>query len=127
MAESVTIRVQGLTQMRKALDRAGAGATDMRDALGRIATAVEPDYKRRTPAKSGRLRGSYRVGKSKAKAVIYVGSRAAPHAGPINYGWRKRNISPAHFVAQGDATAGPKAATQLEHELSQLFDQLGLT
>ena len=129
MAASVTVRVQGLTQLRRALDRAGAGVDDMRDALERIATEVEPDYKRFTPARpgSGRLRGTYRIGKSKARAAIYVGTRTVPYAGVINYGWAGHNIEAQNFVQKGDAVATPKALTALDHELTQLFTQLGLT
>lgn len=124
---SVTVRVEGLRRTVRALDRAGAGVDDVRDALGRIAANVEPDYKRYTPRARGRLQGTYRIGKAKSRAVIYVGTRAVPYAGPINYGWRGRNIKPAHFIAKGDVIAAPKASTQLEQELGQLFAQLGLT
>lgn len=127
MTRSVTVRVEGLNRTRVALDRAGAGTNDLRDALGRIATRAQPAYERATPVKSGTLQGTYRIGKAKASAVIYVGSRAVPYAGPRNYGWPARNIRPANFVAKGDLVAGPMATSALEVELSQLYTQLGLT
>ncbi len=122
---TVTVRVEGLTRTVRALNRAGAGPEDMRDAYARIATAVEPDYARHTPVKTGKLKGNYRIGRPKGRSVLYVGSAAVPYAGPVNYG--RDGKTGAQYVAKGDVTAGPKATGLLDDELSRIYTQLGLT
>lgn len=124
---STTVRVQGLTRTVRALERAGVEVTDLKAAMGRIAAAVVPDYRRYTPVASGRLAADYRTGNTKGRAVLYVGSAAVPYAGPINYGWPARNIAPRNYVSSGDQVAAPKAVTLLATELDHIHRKLDLT
>lgn len=104
----------------------GVAVDDLKDELALIAAEVQPDYERATPRLSGDLVGSYRIGKAKSKAVIYVGRTSVPYAGVINYGSTKRGIEPADFIATGDETAAPKAAESLEQAISRLIANLNL-
>lgn len=123
---AVGVRVEGLTSLVRSLQKMGVEAEDLKDAMGRIAEEIKPDYQAATPALTGRLRGDYRASKSKGKANLYVGRASVPYAAPINYGWPARNIAAANFVAKGDETAAPKASRSLEEEISRLITELRL-
>lgn len=125
-APAIGVRVEGLTKVVRGLQQMGVEVEDLKDAWGRIAEEVKPDYQRVTPYRTGRLRGDYRTSKAKGKANLYVGRASVPYAGPINYGWAKRNIAPANFVQRGDVTAAPKASRSLEEEISRLVARLNL-
>lgn len=126
MAQLIGVRVEGLSSLVRNLQRLGVEVGDLREAFGRIAEEVKPDYQAVTPVRSGRLRGDYRASKAKGKANLYVGRASIPYAGAINYGWPARNIAPANFIAKGDETAAPKASVSLEEEISRLIQELHL-
>lgn len=127
MASSdIGVQIEGLSRVVRNLERMGVEVADLRDAFGRIAEQVKPDYQAATPVRTGRLRGDYRASKAKGKANLYVGRASIPYAGPINYGWPARNIAPRNFIERGDATAAPKASRSLEEEISRLVSELNL-
>lgn len=126
MSTTVTISVEGLSRKVRALEQMGTEVTDLKDSMGRIATAVQPDYERFTPRRTGKLIANYRTGRAKGKAILYVGSARVPYAGPINFGWPARNIQPTNYVSRGDTVAAPKAIRLLEQELAHLQTKLDL-
>lgn len=133
MASATGIRVEGLSRVVRDLQKFGVEVEDLKDAMARLAEQVKPDYQRFTPVGTapsskapGRLRGDFRTGKAKGKAVLYVGRASIPYAGPINYGWPARNIRPANFIAKGDQIAAPKAHASLEDAISDLITNLNL-
>lgn len=124
---AIGVKVEGLSRVVRDLQKLGVEVDDLKDAMARIAEEVKPDYQRVTPrGETGRLRGDFRTGKAKGKAVLYVGRASVPYAGPINYGWPARNIAPANFIAKGDETAAPKAHASLEDAISDLVSTLHL-
>jgi hypothetical protein len=125
-SSAIGVKVEGLNQIVRGLQSMGVEVEDLRDAFGRIAEEVKPDYVAATPRKTGRLAGDYRASKTKGKANLYVGRASIPYAGPINYGWPARNIAASNFVARGDETAAPKASASLEEEISALIQKLNL-
>lgn len=121
------VQVEGLSRVVRDLQRFGVEVSDLKEAFARIGEQVIPDYERFTPVgPTGRLRNDYRVSKAKSRTNLYVGRASIPYAGPINYGWPARNITPRNFIAKGDAVAGPKAQRSLEDEISDLVTRLNL-
>lgn len=122
----IGVQVDGLSRLIRDLERLGVEVSDLKEAMGRVATEVMPDYQRHVPRVTGALVGDFRAAKAKGRARLLVGRARVPYAGPVNYGWSARNIKPANFVAKGDAAAAPKASNSLEREISQLISQLNL-
>ena len=121
MARDTSVRIDGVRQAARDLERLGVRVEDLRAAFGRISSEALPIYQGFTPVRSGRLRGDYRPAKTKNRAVLYVGRTSVPYAGPLNYGWSRRNIAPANFIARGDEVMGPKAVDAIEAELNYLI------
>lgn len=121
MAVQGDVRLSGVRQAARDLERLGVSVEDLKAAFGRISAEAMPVYQGFTPWRTGRLRGDYRAARTKNRAVLYVGRASVPYAGPINYGWAKRNIAPANFIAKGDEVMGPRAVDAIEAELNRLI------
>lgn len=80
----VSFRVKGLRKTVRALEKAGADATDMRNLMHEIGMVVVRDVN--APVLTGTLDSTIRAGRGKTKAVVRAGGRKAPYAGVQEYG-----------------------------------------
>lgn len=78
------------------------------------AKLVESSAITRAPVRSGALRASIRSSGTLRDGVVKSGKAKVPYAGPIHFGWRKRNIRPQPFMY--DALDARKA------EVVEVFD-----
>lgn len=92
----VSIRTQGLAKTARALEKAGADSTDMKQLMHDIGMLVVNASL--PPVLTGRLKASIRAGRGKTKAVVRAGGSNVPYAPVIHYGWRTRNIEPQPFL-----------------------------
>lgn len=92
------VRVKGLSKTVRALEKAGAGAQDMRDLMHEIGTLVVRAAN--PPILSGRLGNTIRAGRGKTKAVVRAGGARAPYAGVQEYGWPAHNITATHYLTE---------------------------
>lgn len=92
----VSVRTTGLAKTARALEKAGADSTDMKQLMHDIGmlivTASQP------PVLTGRLKASIRAGRGKTKAVVRAGGANVPYAPVIHYGWAARNIEPQPYL-----------------------------
>ena len=65
--------------------------------------------------------------RAKSKAVVSAGRASVPYAGPINYGWPRRGISPADFTGKTDQVMQPRALSELEREINAAIRRRHLT
>ena len=96
-----TVRVEGARRLRKTLKEAGDDFGDLKAAhaeAARIAADASADL---APARTGRLRADIRSSGTKTEAVVRAGRKSVPYAGPIHWGWKKRNIRPNPFISRG--------------------------
>lgn len=121
MANGSDVRVEGLSAAVRQLAALGVDLEDLRAAFTRIASEAVPTYRRFTPVRSGRLRGDYRTARTQNRAVLYVGRASIPYARVINYGFAKRGIRAADFVAKGDQVETPKALDAIEADINRLI------
>lgn len=126
MASPTGVRVEGLSKVVRQLKALGLEIEDLKQAFGTIATEAAARISRHAPRRSGRLGGNIRGNRAQSKAVVRAGGAAVPYAGPINYGWRARNIEPAHFMQKGEAEMQPIAVRQLETEIERQITKKGL-
>ena len=94
----VSIRTQGLAKTAKALEKAGADSTDMKQLMYDIGMIVVRASQ--PPVLTGRLAASLRAGRGKTKAVVRAGGARVPYAPVIHYGWSTRNIEPQPFLLE---------------------------
>lgn len=122
------VSVVGLRETTRALEKAGIEVDDLKDVMATIATEAAETMARFVPVgPTGRLRASVRGNRAKGKAVVAIGGARVPYAGAINYGWRRRNIQPADFIARTDAVMETRAIELLESGWNAIADRNGLT
>lgn len=115
-----------LRQLRKKLKELGE-----RDALKDIGVeAAQPALElaqATAPVRTGRLRGSLRVGRTVSGPTIAVGSRGAvPYAGVVHFGWPARGIEPQPFLYDAADARATQVAERYADGLQQLIREKGL-
>lgn len=76
----VTVKVTGLRDLVKNLERAGVAADDMKDVFEDVGNIVVRRAITLAPSGVGKLRGNIRANRAKNKSVIKVGSARVPYA-----------------------------------------------
>ncbi len=115
------IRVEGLREVLRDLERFGASTDDLRAAFGAIAATVAAEAGGIVRRDTGRLAGTIRPGRAKNKAIVRAGSAAVPYAGVVNY------HRPGDVFLTGPANRDPdEKARMIEAELSALIVKHGL-
>lgn len=110
---ATTTQIVGSARLRRALKKAGHDVNDLKRAhlaaanvvanAARVTAPVRkprerkgiprPNRKKRgRPPVPGKLKASVRAGATQRAAIIRAGNARAPYAGPIHWGWPKRNI-----------------------------------
>ena len=123
---SGSVRVEGLNKTLRALQTYGVEVADLKDVMAGIAREGAVLASRYAPKRSGRLAGTIRGNKAKAKAVVIAGRARIPYAGAINYGWPKRNIKASLFMQRADKELAPRAVEMLEAGLDRAAGKAGL-
>lgn len=123
----MAVKIENLPHILRQLQDLGADIEDLKDVMARIAAEGSEVMQGFIPTKSGKLRASTRGNRAKAKAVVTTGRASVPYAGPINYGWRRRNITPADFTGKTDQVMETKATQMLEQGITDLIKRRNLT
>lgn len=95
---SVTVRVEGVRQLRRDLRRFAGDADDLKTANAAAAATVASAAASDAPRRTGRLASSVRGNRAVGRATVAAGGAAVPYAGPIHYGWPARGIEGNPFV-----------------------------
>lgn len=123
-AGDARVRVEGLGRTLRAMAKAGADATEMRDLMHTlgllVVTAANP------PRETGNLAGTLRAGRGKTKAVVRAGGARAPYAGPVHYGWPARNIPANPFLTDALQRTRPQLLATLDKGLTDLLRRADL-
>lgn len=126
MANGFGTKVSGLREVVRALEQSGVEVSDLKQAFSTIAAEGARVMRGFVPTLTGRLSASVRGNKAKGKAVVTAGRASSPYAGPINYGWPKRNISGAQFIARTDEVMEPRVGELITEELTTIIRRHGL-
>lgn len=122
MAAPVGIRVTGLDEVRRGLRALQA---DLPKELTRIhrqaAETVAEAARRKAPRRSGRLAGSVKPQAGQKYARVAAGRKLVPYAGPIHFGWPKRNIRPQPFLTDAIHEHAPRVLDDYLRELTDLM------
>ena len=121
------VKVSGLAKLTRDLISMGVEVDDLKDAFSEIAAEGARIAASFAPVgPTGRLKADIRGNRARSSAVVAAGRASVPYAGPINYGWPKRNITAAGFMQKTDATWKPHSLMRLEYELNKLIAKRGL-
>jgi len=115
----VSVRTQGLAKTARALEKAGADSTDMKQLMYDIGMLVVRASL--PPVLTGRLASSIRAGRGKTKAVVRAGGARVPYAGVIHYGYPARNIEPQPFLLQALQQERGDVFTKLEDGIDDIL------
>lgn len=130
-----TVRVTGLAQTVRTLERYGADVQDLKAAFTRIGRLVVTKAEARVPrGDKETLARSIRQGKNKNKAVVRAGGARAPYAGFRHYGGAiPRHNSTArthgagrHFLSIPADDTQPEAIRLIHEDLERIAKALGL-
>lgn len=121
------VRIENLRRVIKDLQTLGVEVDDLKEAFGSIASEAAEKAAQFAPKRTGRLAASVRGNKAKSKAVVTAGRARVPYAGAINYGWRKRGISPSEFMQRADAAMQDRAVQLLEDSINRAMSRRGLS
>lgn len=128
MAKStVTVQVEGLKGLVRDLERTGVEVDDLKDVFGAVAAEGARVASGFTPRDTGALRATVRGNRAKNKAVVMFGKGKVKYAGPILYGWPKRNIVGSRTIARTDDVLARTAPQLLDQGLTDLLTRNGLT
>jgi hypothetical protein len=100
------LKVKNLKEVNRALKAIGVPATEVKKAGKESGELVANEARSLVPVRSGKLRGSIRVGATaRSKITISAGNNrnsksGVPYANPIHWGWFKRNIMPQPFFVK---------------------------
>lgn len=120
------VKVTGDKEVMGQFKALGFKTRDLERAFHQIAGEVARDAERTAPKVSGRLAGDVRPSSAKTKASVMVGRASVPYAGPINYGWRRRNIEPTLFMNKAADSKADSAAVTIAREIDRLIRSVGL-
>jgi hypothetical protein len=115
------LKVDGLRQLSRDLEKTGVSVSDLRAAFGGIAKEAASLASGFAPRRSGRLAASIRGSTAKNYATVSAGSKAVSYAGAINYGWRRRNIVGAGFLQRADSVIRPHVLRDLTAAVDRLL------
>ena len=119
----ITVNIGGLAAVERQLERYGARLSDLdfrgiaREGM-RLAAAF-------APKRSGRLSRSIKANSAANKAVIRAGNATVKYAGPINYGWKARNIAASRFMQRADLVLRKKVPRELEAQIARIIARTG--
>jgi phage gpG-like protein len=119
MSQDVTFRVEGLNKLLKALEQLDQEAKQNFRAAGKWAgEEVAKTARGIVPVGTGRLQKSIKGVATARGAKVRAGRSAVPYAGPIHFGWGRRNIFPQPFLYRA---ADRRVNDVVDQYLAQIF------
>lgn len=119
------VRVNGLRETVRSLERFGVQVADLKAAFKRIGNMVVTDARSLAPHKSGRLAATIKASNTKNKSIVRAGSARVPYAGVIHYGGYN-NISPHPYLTDSVTKNEKKSVSIMQEELNRLIASLNI-
>lgn len=120
------VRVEGLREVVRGLEKLGLSVDDLKDAFAPIADEGARIAAGFVRSRSGKLAGTLRGNRAKSKAVITAGRASVPYAGAQNYGWKKRNITAQGFMQKADEQLESRSLRLLDSAINDAIRRSGL-
>lgn len=120
MAKPV-VRVRGVNRLARTLRAAGSDLDELRAAHTAAAAYVASASAAAAPNVTGALAGSVRGSHATRRATVRAGYARVPYAGPIHWGWPRRNIAPQPFIADTARATEPTWVRMYEEDLRRIL------
>lgn len=106
------VKIEGMRQLRHSLRQAGDDLQDLKATNAQASSIVASRAKGWAPNRSGRLAASVRSSGTKTAGIVRAGNNrktasGVPYAGPIHWGWKKRNIKANPFLSYSAQATEP--------------------
>lgn len=124
MIVATGVRVTGLRQATRALERLGVSVEDLKEAFSNIGRRVVQDAKALTPVRTGKLQNSIRASKAKNKATLRGGTSRVNYASFVEYG--SIHNTAQEMMHKAISNNEGYMVSQLETELESLTRRYGL-
>lgn len=118
------VRLDGGRQLRAGLAEIEGGINDLKAAHREAADIAATASAALAPSVSGSLRRTIRAAGTKTAGVIRAGTKRVPYAGPIHWGWGRRNITGAFFLSDGARNSEGRWIRVYEDHLEKLVNKL---
>ncbi len=116
------IEVVGARRLRATMKRAGIDLDELKNAHREAAEVVVKAT--RAPAVTGRLASSVRPGATKTAAIVRAGYASVPYAGPIHWGWPRRNIRAQPFLSDAATSSEGTWIQAYENEIEDIINRI---
>jgi HK97 gp10 family phage protein len=121
----MTIRVEGLKEAVKKLNRLGVEDQDLKAGFKKAGNVVVDESRTLVPVLSGKLLNSIRASNTKNKSIVRAGGARIPYAGVIHWGGY-HDIEATHFLTEALDNKRAQVLTAIEEELDALIKRLNL-
>lgn len=118
------VRITGLRETIRALEKLGVSVEDLKGAIEPITNKVVEDAKALTPVLTGALRESIRGSKAKNKAVIRGGTARTKYASFVEFG--SVHNTAQHMIEDAIGNNQEYAVDKLDQELQSLIRRYDL-
>ena len=102
----------------------GADLRDLTAVHREAADKVQGEARARVPRLTGALSKTIKSRATKTSARVEAGSRLVPYAGPIHFGWPRRNIEPQPFLYDALESRRDQVVDVYEKRVSELVRRL---
>jgi len=128
VSEAFAIRVEGLRELQKALRQIENIDGQLQEAHRKASMIAARATVDETPiGETGRLFRSVRGRATKTEGRVTIGSGAVKYAGPVHFGWPKRNIKPNKFAYRGIAKRQRDILDAYVKDTNRILKNAGLT
>lgn len=124
MASKPVFQVEGGRQLRRTLRQAGDDLQDLKAAHLDAAQVVLSASAALAPSRTGRLKQTLRAAGTKTQGIVRAGKKAVPYAGPIHWGWPKRNIRANPFIATGAKNSEGQWVRKYENHVENILNKI---
>lgn len=121
---AASVRVEGLSQLRRQLKQLEVDTADLKDAHAAVASTVAHAAANRAKRRTGRMAASVRGNRAVGKATVTVGGAALPYVPPIYYGWPAHGIEGDPFVVDAAQETEQAWLPLYEHALADVVDRI---
>ena len=118
------VQVRGARELRRSLRKAGADMTEVKALHAEVGGIVAGAARPATPHRSGRLAGTVRSSGTNTASIVRAGRASVPYAGPIHYGWPRRNIEPQPWLVNAAHDTEPRWAARFMDGIEQILSKI---
>lgn len=117
------VRVKGLNETLRALNRLGADFEELKDANKKLGDEISSRAAAVAPRLTGALASSIRSNRAKKRVSIKAGGARVPYAGVIEYGWPSRDIPAQPYLRKAAFEDRDLISRTYEENIKQLIQK----